>query len=52
MPTCELFNYPPENNGYSGQNEAKKEIDVLQLQLDNFVNSFFEAECNCVKVKY
>ena len=42
-PTCELCNYPPENNGYCGQDEAKKVIDVPQVYIDHFVNSFFEG---------
>jgi len=41
VPTCGLCNNPSENNGYCGQHEAKKVIDVLQVHLDNFVNSFF-----------
>ena len=43
MPTCGLCNYPFENNGYCGHDEANKVIDVLQVHLDNFVNTFFES---------
>ena len=43
VPTCALCNYPPENNDYYGQNEAKKVINVVQVYLDHFVNSFFDS---------
>ena len=42
MPASRLCNNIPKINGYCVNDETTKVIDAFQLNLDNFVISFFE----------